>query len=118
MPIQSQQVVHLTIFPIYSDVKTLMKIWKDTTSKSAALELVNSLWEQTGTPQNPVDWSNPDDWIESRLSEVSKQIAKQIGEASAKKTNPTLCLWFLPLHKPVRAFKSGYLRRLPCYGDR
>jgi restriction system protein len=44
--------------------------------------------EQTGTPQNPVDWSNPDDWIDSRLNGVSKQIAKQIWEASAKKINP------------------------------
>jgi restriction system protein len=88
MPIQSQYVVHSPVFPIYSDVKILMTIWKDSTSKSAALELVNLLWEQTGTPQNPVDWSNPDDWIDSRLNGDSKRLAKDIWEASGKAINP------------------------------
>jgi restriction system protein len=114
MPIQSQQVVHSPIFPIYSDVKTLMKIWKDTTSKSAALELVNSLWAQTGTPQNPVDWSNPDDWIDSRLSGVSKQVAKQIWEASAKKINPRYVYGsylFVNLYELLSPDSSGIFRQ-------
>jgi restriction system protein len=113
MPIQSQQVVHSPIFPIYSDVKTLMKIWKDTTSKSAALELVNSLWEQTGTPQNPVDWSNPDDWIESRLSGVNKLIAQQIWEGSAKKINPRYVYGsylFINLYELLSPDSSGVFR--------
>lgn len=88
MPIQAQFVVHSPVFPSYSDVKTLITIWKDSTSKSAALELVNSLWDQTGTPQSPVDWSNPDLWIDSRLSGENKQLARQIWESSAKKINP------------------------------
>ena len=37
MSIQSQFVVHSPVFPIYSDVKTLMTIWKEFERQSRVL---------------------------------------------------------------------------------
>lgn len=113
MPIQSQYVVHSPVFPAYSDVKMLMAMWKDSTSKSATLELVNSLWAQTGTPQNPVDWSNPDEWIESRLTGDSKQLGKQIWEGSSKTINPRYVYGsylFINLYELLSPDASGIYR--------
>jgi restriction system protein len=113
MPTQSQFVVHSPIFPIYSDVKALMTIWKDSTSKSTALDLVNSLWDQTGTPQSPVDWSSPDDWIDSRLTGESKALARHIWEASGKKINPRYVYGpylFINLYKLLSPDPSGIFR--------
>jgi restriction system protein len=113
MSAQLQQIVQSPIFPIYSDVKILIEIWKDATTRSAALELVNSLWDQTGTPQNPVDWSDPDEWIESRLDGVSRKLAKQIWDASKKKINPRYVYGsylFINLYGLLKADGSGIFR--------
>jgi restriction system protein len=113
MSAQPQQIVQSPIFPIYSDVNILIEIWKDRTTRSAALELVNSLWDQTGTPQNPVDWSNPDEWIESRLDGVSRQLARQIWDASKKKINPRYVYGsylFINLYELLKADSSGIFR--------
>jgi restriction system protein len=110
---QSQYIVHSPVFPIYSDVKTLMKIWKDTMTKSAALELVNSLFDQTGTPQNPVDWSDPDSWIDSRLNGVNRQLARDIWTASDKKINPRYLYGsylFINLYELMSPDASGIYR--------
>ena len=65
-----------------------MEVWKDTTTRAAALELINALWEQTGTPQDPVDWSNPDQWIKERLSGAKMELAQLIWTKSNKTVNP------------------------------
>jgi len=88
MPEEHEYVVHTPLFPTYSEVRGLMKLWADVYSKAAVLALVNSVWDQTGTPQNPVDWSDPDTWIDERLSGESKKLAHQIWQGSAKTINP------------------------------
>ncbi len=50
--------VRTPIFPLYSEVRALLKIWPGF-AKEAVLTLINALGEQTGTPQNPVDWTDP-----------------------------------------------------------
>lgn len=36
-------------------------------SVNSVSNMINAIQEQTGTPQNPVDWSEPDMWINERL---------------------------------------------------
>ncbi len=48
----------------------------------------NAIFDQTGTPQNPVDWSNPDVWIDERLSGDEAALARRIWEESDKTVNP------------------------------
>lgn len=42
----------------------------------------------TGTPQNTVDWTDPDEWIDKRLSGKGKEIANKIWKDSKKTVNP------------------------------
>jgi len=81
-------VVHTPLYPLYSEVRCLIKICRDSVSNAALLELINAVWDQTGTPQNPVDWSKPDEWIDERLQEKSKKLAHLIWSGSNKTVNP------------------------------
>ena len=46
------------------------------------------LYEQRGTQQEPVDWSEPDKWIQERLVGAEMQAALDIWERSDKTLNP------------------------------
>jgi restriction system protein len=51
-------------------------------------DTIKAIHEQTGTPQNPVDWSNPDIWIDDRLSGNFRAMAWKIWKGSSKTLNP------------------------------
>ena len=76
------------LFPSYSEVRALLRIWpgwrrSDVTGLNAK---VTSL---SGTPQNTVDWTDPDTWIVERLSgDKSGELASAIWEDSGKTVNP------------------------------
>lgn len=69
-------VVRTPIFPVYSEVKSLIKAW-DGAAKKDVLSMHSSIMEQTGTPQDPVDWSDPDNWIAERLSGKDRAMAEK-----------------------------------------
>lgn len=50
--------------------------------------MISDIMDQTGTPQNPVDWSDPDTWIAERLTGASAVLAKRIWEESNHELNP------------------------------
>lgn len=52
------------------------------------LAMLNEIWAQTGTPKNPVDWSEPDQWIAERLTGEAKTLASRIWQESGKTVNP------------------------------
>ena len=51
-------------------------------------DMISAVWDQTGTPQSPVDWSEPDKWIPERLSGELQALARKIWEGSKKVLNP------------------------------
>jgi restriction system protein len=79
--------VRTPLFPLYSEVRALLPIWEDV-AKEHVRELIKEIWEHTGTPQNPVDWSDPDTWIEQRLSKEHQTLARRIWEGTQKTVNP------------------------------
>lgn len=79
--------IKLPLFPEYNTTITLLKII-DGMLVSDFKNMWNSLWEQRGTPQNTVDWTNPDEWIGVRLSGRDKEIAWKIWIESGKTVNP------------------------------
>ena len=81
-------VVQTPLFQTYSDVRKLMKALAGTTKKSDFLQCLKSIWDQTGTPQKPVDWSNPDEWIPQRLTGSDQSLAMRIWDTSQKSLNP------------------------------
>jgi len=79
--------VHTPLFPLYSEVRALLPILEGV-SKDNVRELIKQIWEHTGTPQDPVDWSDPDKWIGERLSRQHQQLARRIWEGTHKTVNP------------------------------
>jgi restriction system protein len=77
-------VVRTPLFPLYSEVDHLIRVWHGYTKKSV-LSMINAIVEQTGTPQDPVDWTNPDEWIGQRLSGQDRELAERTWAA---KVNP------------------------------
>ena len=60
----------------------------DGVPKSEVTGMMQAIREQTGTPQDPVDWSDPDSWIPERLTGEYAELAKRIWEESDKSINP------------------------------
>lgn len=82
-----QTIVRTPLFPLYSEVRQLIKLF-DGNTKNAVWSMIRALFEQTGTPQNAVDWSNPDEWIETRLQGDAKALARRIWDGSSQSVNP------------------------------
>lgn len=82
-----QTIVRTPLFPLYSEVRQLIALFEGTT-KDAVWAMIKALFDQTGTPQNAVDWSNPDEWIETRLQGENRTLARKIWDGSNHTVNP------------------------------
>lgn len=85
---QKVNLVQNPLFPLYSKVRRLIEILAGSVKKSDFHEFLKAISEQTGTPQNQVDWSNPDEWIAQRLKGADRLLATKIWEGSQKSLNP------------------------------
>jgi restriction system protein len=74
-------------FPLYSEARHLLKIFEGI-SQSAIKKMLKTIEEQTGTPRHPVDWTNPESWIQKRLSGESAVLAQRIWKESNNEVNP------------------------------
>jgi restriction system protein len=79
--------VRTPLFPLYSEVRALLPVW-DGVPKEEVWKLIKEIWEHTGTPQNPVDWSDPDKWIGERLRGQHQELARAIWQRTRKTVNP------------------------------
>ncbi|MCP4153240.1 MAG: hypothetical protein GY757_36250 [bacterium] len=59
--------VKTPIFPTYLRAQELIRILENK-SETQFKEMHKAILSLSGTPQEPVDWSNPDQWIPQRLS--------------------------------------------------
>lgn len=85
--ISTQRKVRTPLFPTYTEVRCLLSIWEGA-SKDTVYSMIKAIREQTGTPQNPVDWSTPDSWIPERLADSDAEIAWRIWQESKQTINP------------------------------
>ncbi len=74
-------------FPLYSEVRHLLQIFEGV-SQSAIKNMLKTIEEQTGTPRHPVDWTDPESWIQKRLSGESAVLAQRIWQESNNEINP------------------------------
>jgi len=79
--------VRTPLFPLYSDLRACMRAWEGE-SVQLVIDLHSKLMELTGTPQAPVDWTDPDAWIPQRLSGDHARLAKKLWATSGRRTNP------------------------------
>lgn len=80
-------IVRTPLFPLYSEVRLLLRVFEGL-SKDSVWGMIRSLFDQTGTPQSNVDWSNPDEWIPDRLEGDHQILARRIWADSKGATNP------------------------------
>ncbi len=74
-------------FPLYSEVRHLIQIFEGI-SQAAIKKMLKTIEEQTGTPRHPVDWTDPQSWIQKRLSGESAVLAQRIWQESNNEVNP------------------------------
>lgn len=79
--------VRTPFFAKYSKVRSLVQILEEV-PKSTVTGMFSSIYEQTGTPQNPVDWTEPDKWIPERLKGEHAKLAQKIWDESNHENNP------------------------------
>lgn len=82
-----EPVVRAPLFPLYGQVKHCLHAWSGEAVRSVR-EMITAIHDQTGTPQNPVDWSDPDTWIADRLSGEHARLATKLWIDSGKTVNP------------------------------
>ncbi|MED1947219.1 MULTISPECIES: restriction endonuclease [Brevibacillus] len=79
--------MRLPHFPPYSQLRAFLKIIHKI--KVADLKGWFKTYEQLiGTPQNPVKWDNPDEWIKERLNGIDAEITGLIWNGTDKLVNP------------------------------
>ena len=84
---ETEQRVRTPLFPTYREVRHLLKVWPGRPRKQVT-GLQATLGELRGTPQNTVDWTDPDAWIPERLSGDDRDLASAIWTQSGKTVNP------------------------------
>lgn len=86
MSIQTHK-VRAPLFPLYSKARQFLTTVQGV-PKMTVRSMINAIHEQTGTPQNPVDWSDPNSWITERLSGQEAELAQRIWQESLYTVNP------------------------------
>lgn len=84
---ETEQRVRTPLFPTYREVRHLLRAWPGRPRKQIT-GLQAALGELRGTPQNTVDWTDPDSWIPERLSGDDRELATAIWTSSGKAVNP------------------------------
>jgi len=81
------QRVRIPILRPYSETRALMRVL-DGTPKQRYTDMDKAIRSQTGTPQNPVNWQDPDTWIGERLEGAHRALARCIWDESDGTLNP------------------------------
>lgn len=73
--------------PMYSDARLFLQIM-DKASQSTFSQMIESLWEQRGSPQEQEDWTKPEVWIPERLDGAERELALKLWHDSKERLNP------------------------------
>ncbi len=79
--------VKVPFFPTYRQVRKLMSAVNGE-SYETLTSMRQTILSLTGTPQDPVDWTEPDKWIPQRLSGEEQRLAMKIWSESYGVVNP------------------------------
>lgn len=73
--------------PTYQQACCFIRIM-DGVQESRLRSMMSAIRDQTGTPKAPVDWSEPDKWIQEKLTGENAELAHQIWTQSQGVINP------------------------------
>lgn len=103
---ETEQRVRTPLFPTYREVRHLLKVWPGRPRRQVT-GLHAILAELRGTPQNTVDWTDPDAWIPQRLSGDERDLAAAIWTQSGKSVNPRHTYGHWLLSQKYRLIEDG-----------
>ena len=93
---ESERRVRVPYYPTYSHMRLLIPLWIGVSRSTITgmRSTISSLW---GTPQKPLAWTNPDEWIPERLEGEQRALAEDIWKKSHSRINPRHILghWYL-----------------------
>ncbi len=76
--------------PSYSVAQCFLRIIEGTSFRQLRA-MMDAVRGQIGTPQSPVNWSDPEKWIPERLSGDDRKLALRLWEESDQAVNPRYC---------------------------
>jgi len=79
--------IRVPFYPDYRRVARLLEVL-DGVTRADFLALNSDIHARTGTPQDQVDWSDPDTWIDERLSGPNAELARRIWKSTRRFVNP------------------------------
>lgn len=88
--------VRVPYFPRYDDVRVVVPAWVGLQPEQVT-SLYRTLTGMAGSPQETMDWSEPDVWIPLRLAGEQRELALKIWKTTKGKVNPRHMLghWLL-----------------------
>ena len=86
-PHEDSRRVRIPLFPVYRELRHLLRVWPGR-SKAQVTGLHSTLAQLTGTPKNPVDWTDPASWIPAKLKGDARKLAHDIWTTSRGEVNP------------------------------
>lgn len=109
--------VLISYYPIYEQVRAVLPVW-DGELRSDITGAHGEIASLRGTPQEPVEWTDPDVWIEERLAGRTKEMALETWVGSGKKVNPRYMQrnWRLATHHDLLVEAGGGIMHLTDRG--
>jgi len=86
-PNDSDRRVRIPHFPPYDEVRLVLPVWNGM-QRTEVTGLRSTIAMLRGTPQDPVDWSSPDEWIPERLVGSDRDTALAVWTGTDKRVNP------------------------------
>jgi hypothetical protein len=74
-------------YPSYHEIREYLRILNGV-SYNEYRTMYDTIIEQSGSPQEQVDWTNPDEWVLQRLDGASAKLALRLWHDSHKRINP------------------------------
>ena len=73
--------------PTYSEIRHTLRLLDGEPAKRVR-DMMNAIYLQTGKPQKPIDWADPDSWIDAPMSGDLLALARKLWEGSGRVLNP------------------------------
>ena len=84
---QSTAISPTPLFPTYAEVRHFLRLVEGTLYADYR-DMINEIWSQVGSPQEQVDWTDPQQWIPERLNGKSAALALKLWQGSKGVLNP------------------------------
>lgn len=86
-PDGAERRVRIPHFPRYDEVRLVLPIWAGR-PRAEVTGLRSTIATLRGTPQEPVDWTSPDQWIPERLVGSDRDVALAVWKGTDSRVNP------------------------------